>query len=105
MKKGNTLYTTVTISDFKDTGYINELIKHNIGLELAILTHLSGNINTDLENLKKEIIDFCHSCSGPDTYETKYGKIKATNIINQNNERRLLCNIKCYTNNIIILGG
>jgi len=60
MEKCNNFYTTVTVSDFHDTSYINDLINNNIGLELALLAHLSGNASLDLENLKKEMADFCH---------------------------------------------
>jgi len=56
-------YTTVTLSDFEDVQYINQLIKLNIGLELALLTKLSNNLNLaqyerDLDALKKEITAF-----------------------------------------------
>ena len=62
-KKSNTLYTTVTVSDFKDTEYINRLLELNIGMELALLTPLSSsptptNIKNDLEALKKELDAF-----------------------------------------------
>jgi len=62
MKKG-VLATTVTVSDFKDLKYISQLIELNIGMELALLTKLSNNLNLaqyeiDLDMLKKEIIDF-----------------------------------------------
>ena len=36
----NPLYTTVTVSDFKDVNYINQLIELNISIELALLTNL-----------------------------------------------------------------
>lgn len=36
-KESNALYTTVTVSDFKDAEYINALIELNIGMELAFL--------------------------------------------------------------------
>jgi len=57
------LYTTVTISDFKDSDYINQLLKRNIGMELALLTHLADVADAaqqqkDLDALKKEIADF-----------------------------------------------
>lgn len=57
----NKLYTTVTLSDFNDTEYINELIKLNIGFELALLTPIPATPTTDLEELsalKKEIDGF-----------------------------------------------
>jgi len=60
METYNPLYTTVTVSDFKDSNYIKKLINLDIGLELALLTNLSEKIDSDLKNLKKEIANFCH---------------------------------------------
>jgi len=59
----NKFFTTVTVSDFEDATYINNLKKLDIGIELALLTHLAGPLNVakydrDLESLKKEIQDF-----------------------------------------------
>jgi hypothetical protein len=51
MAKNNPLYTTVTLSDFKDTKYINTLINLNIGMELALLTE-------EIFALKQEINGF-----------------------------------------------
>jgi len=53
-------YTTVTLSDFKNVAYINQLKELNIGMELALLTDLSDieHYKNDLEILKKEITDF-----------------------------------------------
>ena len=44
----NILYTTVTVSDFEDIEYINQLIELNIRMELALLTR-------NLEDLEKEL--------------------------------------------------
>jgi len=62
-KKSNTFYTTVTVSDFKDTEYINQLLELNIGMELALLTGLPHQLNMahyekDLDALKKEVTEF-----------------------------------------------
>ncbi len=62
-KKDNDLYTTVTLSNFKDSEYINRLRALNIGMELALLTPLSSsptpaNIKNDLKALKKEMDEF-----------------------------------------------
>ena len=62
-KKFNAFYTTVTLSDFKDSEYINRLIALNIGMELALLTKLSENPThteqkKDLEALKEEVVEF-----------------------------------------------
>lgn len=63
MKGNNELYTTVAISDFKDDKYINQLLELSIGIEVALLTKLSNQLNSmcyekDLNALKKEITDF-----------------------------------------------
>ena len=77
-KKCNTLYTTVTLSDFKDAKYINKLLALNIGMELALLTKLSDNptpaeLKNDLEALKKEISVF-KNCF--DTFKIPLNKIR-----------------------------
>lgn len=59
----NKLYTTVTLSDFNNTEYINELKKLDIGIELALLTPVSSKPNqenypTELAQLKEEINNF-----------------------------------------------
>lgn len=50
MKK-NALYTTITVSDFCDSEYINSLKALHIGFELALLQR-------DLEQLKEELDEF-----------------------------------------------
>ena len=60
MNKNNPLYTTVTLSDFQDAKYINELISLNIGMELALLTPIPAQpdptqCKEELLALKKEI--------------------------------------------------
>jgi len=67
-KNGNMFFTTVTVSDFSDENYINNLKKLDIGIELVLLTPLAGQLNVakydrDLEKLKQEIRDFIHVLS------------------------------------------
>ena len=50
----NVLYTTVTLSDFKDKTYIDQLLALNVGIELALLT-------STLEDLKQEVDGFKHT--------------------------------------------
>lgn len=77
-KKCNSLYTTVTVSDFNDAKYINQLIKLNIGIELAFLTKLSDQLDgaqyeKDLEALKKEMAKFTHFF---DTFKIPFDKVR-----------------------------
>lgn len=63
MPKTNPLYTTVTLSDFKDSEYIHSLINLNIGMELALLTKIPLELNTlthphEISALKQEILAF-----------------------------------------------
>jgi hypothetical protein len=58
MTKSNPLYTTVTLSDFQDTKYINELIHLNIGIELALLTKEMDSLKQEIDGFKKAFEKF-----------------------------------------------
>lgn len=65
MKGDNKFFTTVTIADFNDRDYIEQLKNLNVGIELAFLTYLPSKINPlnydkDLQALKSEIVKFCY---------------------------------------------
>ncbi|ACM20763.1 TIM alpha/beta-barrel protein [Geotalea daltonii FRC-32] len=57
------MYTTVTVNDFADRGYIQGLIGLNIGIEVALLTQLpviagQSFFTDDLKTLQGEILRF-----------------------------------------------
>lgn len=57
-------YNTVTVADFKDKNYIDQILNLNFGIELALLTPISNELQStdqyenDLNGLKNEIQAF-----------------------------------------------
>lgn len=58
---GNNFYSTVTVADFRDENYINQIENLNIGIELALLTPLADKLlsqnqyDHDMDALKSEM--------------------------------------------------